>query len=491
MRIASKLTLSLISVALFIFIGFGYYNLLIEQQDLADEIAQQTQLLGKSLQIAIKNAARDKQLEDIEELLAGLETVKPDLSIWVYDQNGLHFPGTGHAFSPEFQTKLESVWANQHDEQFFYPVQNPDYMAVILPLQQEHPVQLRLLVVVRSLKSMRREVDLLQRNLLTSAGSFALVAVPLCTAICWFYIGWPLKRLDAGMARIQQGDFSPLPLKNPHDEIGKVLLAFNSMALELDNARQKLKTEAQSRRHLQTALQEADKLITIGQLSAGLAHEIGSPLQILRGRAEYLQVCAACPQEVLHNAQILAEQAGRITRIVHQLLEFTRRRPPHFIRCDMRTPVQAVLSLLEYEARRRDIGLHFTAADELPTTVADSDAIQQIVLNLITNALAATPDGGLIAVTLKPSQCSPVGTFPTAEAVELCVCDNGCGMSEEVLAHVFEPFFTTRHGQGGVGLGLAVARSLVLAHHGSITAASVLGQGCTVTVLLPLDQAGL
>lgn len=103
---------------------------------------------------------------------------------------------------------------------------------------------------------------------------------------------------------------------------------------ELANARQKFKEEAQSRRHVQAALQEADKLITISQLSAGLAHEIGSLLQILKGRAEHLLLRADQPEEVIRHARILASQTERITRIVQQLLEFTQRRPSRFTRID-------------------------------------------------------------------------------------------------------------------------------------------------------------
>jgi signal transduction histidine kinase len=230
-----------------------------------------------------------------------------------------------------------------------------------------------------------------------------VITAPLCTIICLIYIGWPLKRLIGGMTRIKDGNFSPLPLKNQQDEIGVLLAAFNVMATELDNTRRQLKEEAQSRRHVQAALQEADKLITIGQLSAGLAHEIGSPLQVLKGRAEHLLLCAGQPEKVIRNAQILASQAERITRIVQQILEFTRRRPPHFTRIDLREPVNAVLNLLEYEAHKKQVELSFEAAKDLPLIHADSDGIQQIVLNLVSNALAATGARGRIVVGVKPA----------------------------------------------------------------------------------------
>jgi len=319
--------------------------------------------------------------------------------------------------------------------------------------------------------------------------AFISITAPLCTVIGLIYIGWPMKRLINGMSRIKAGNFAPLPLKNQQDEMGVLLAAFNDMAAELENARQKLKEEAQSRSHVQTALQDADKLITIGQLSAGLAHEIGSPLQILKGRAEHLLLCSEHPDEVVRHAKILVSQTERITRIVQQLLKFTRRRPAQLTRIDLQKPIHAVLNLLEYEAHRKLVELKFQTAPNLPMVYADSDSIQQIVLNLMTNALSAIDSGGQILITIEPGVDSPdTDKNQPPKTVCVSVSDNGCGMSPDVLKHLFEPFFTTRHEQGGVGLGLAVARSLVTLHNGTIKAESSPDQGSTITITLPIEE---
>lgn len=485
MRISTKLTLSLTSIGLLIFIGYGFYHLSIEQRDLARVISLQTKLLGKSLQIAVENAMRDKQLADITELLNGLEQIEPELKVRVYDSQGKAFPDViGNSYASDFQERLHAALQDDADDQFFYPGEDPEYITLLLPLQNTQGERLGVLVFVRALHEMRRDLDVTRRNLAISTIAFILIAAPLCTVICLIYIGWPLQRLTDGMKQIRDGNFSPLSLINHQDEIGVLLKTFNTMAAELANARQKLKEEAQSRRQVQTALQEADKLITIGQLSAGLAHEIGSPLQVLKGRADYLLLCADQPEDVIRHVRILALQTERITRIVQQLLEFTRRRPPHFTRIDLCEPVNAVLNLLEYEAYKKQVELRFEASKNLPLIVADSDGIQQIVLNLITNALAATGAGGRIVVAVEPYPARS----ETTEAIQLTVRDDGCGMSEETLKHLFDPFFTTRQEQGGVGLGLAVARSIVTAHRGSIKAESAPGQGSTFTIILPVEN---
>ena len=151
--------------------------------------------------------------------------------------------------------------------------------------------------------------------------------------------------------------------------------------------------------------------------------------------------------------------------------------------------MNAVLNLLEYEAHKKQVELSFEAAKDLPLIHADSDGIQQIVLNLVSNALSATGAGGRIVVAVETCQTDIDPAHRKAvEAVQLTVRDNGCGMSQETLEHLFDPFFTTRHEQGGVGLGLAVARSLVTAHHGSIKAESSPGQGSIITIILPVEN---
>lgn len=490
MRISTKLTLSLTAIGLIVFIGYGLRHLSVERQDLMRVISLQTQLLGKSLQISIENAMRDKQLGDITELLRGLEQIEPELKVRVYDQQGKAFPDViGNAYSSDFQEKLHTALKKGTSEQFFFPSEEPEYVAKLSPLQNERGEKLGILMMVRSLHEMQRDLEVTRRNLAISIITFILITAPLCTIICLIYIGWPLQRLADGMRQIRDGNFSPLPLINHQDEVGRLLEKFNVMSAELANARQRLKEEAQSRRQVQANLQEADKLITIGQLSAGLAHEIGSPLQILKGRAEHLLLCADQPEEIMRHARILVSQTERITGIVQQLLAFTRRRPSHFDYIDLNVPVSAVLNLLEYEAHKKQVNLRFDTAEDLPLIYADSDGIQQIVLNLMTNALSATSPGGQIVVTIEPYRPDSRSTQEEAiKTVQIIVRDNGCGMSQEILAHLFDPFFTTHHEQGGVGLGLAVARSIVIAHYGSIKAQSVPGQGSTITITLPVER---
>jgi len=223
-------------------------------------------------------------------------------------------------------------------------------------------------------------------------------------------------------------------------------------------------------------------MVTIGQLSAGLAHEIGSPLQVLSGRAAALLSRSADP-ETRRQAEILVEQTERITRIVDQLLSLGRRRPAVIAPCDLAKPVKTVLELLDGEIRRRGVTLDFQHDAGDHAIDADEDQMQQIVLNLVRNSLAATPSGGRITVRVDTSLASP----GEPGVVRLIVRDTGPGIPPELAAKLFEPFFTTRASEGGTGLGLAVVRAIVTEHHGTITASS--DHGAEFIVSFPPRQA--
>jgi signal transduction histidine kinase len=302
---------------------------------------------------------------------------------------------------------------------------------------------------------------------------FGCVTSVIGLSLGTLYISRPARAVLEGIRHVRDGDFHARIPKRHDDEIGVLVDEFNEMAGVLEEARQRAQQASEAHFRLERGLQRVDKMITIGQLSAGVAHEIGSPLQVLRGRASALRDSTSDP-EVRRQAQILVEQTDRISRIVEQLLSFGRRRPATLARCKLSEPVKSVVELLAGEAKRAGVTLTVVSSDlEID---ADADQLQQIVLNLVRNALAVTPRGGTIEVRASED---------TAEMVRLVVRDSGPGISPEMKAKLFEPFFTTRASEGGTGLGLAVVRSIVLDHGGTVSVQSELGHGAEFTVTLP------
>jgi len=289
------------------------------------------------------------------------------------------------------------------------------------------------------------------------------------------YVSRPIARLLEGVRHVRTGDFRAHVAPGRHDEIGGLVEEFNAMIAALSASRARIETEAEARENLELAMQRVDKLVTVGQLSAGLAHEIGSPLQVLSGRAATLTEHP--DPEVRRQASLLVGQCDRIARVVEQLLSFGRRRPARIGPCDLAGPVSTVLDLLAGEARRR--GLTITLHEErAPQIIGDVDQLQQVTLNLVRNALNATPPGGTITLRIAPR-----GGF-----VELAVRDSGPGIEEPTRAQLFEPFFTTRALDGGTGLGLAVVRSIIDEHGASIEVVSAPGQGAEFVVRFPISK---
>lgn len=488
LQIPIKLSLALVAGGFVIFGAYGVYELRTEGHHLRAVIEEETTLLARSLHMAVKNALRDQQVADIKEMVKRFEHVAPLLDIVVYELDG-RIIASVQGDQPDsvlFENILQTALQTQQTVFRLHPPDNPTRAMLAVPLTGDQGALLGGLVIVRSLHDMQHALQTSRWGIAVSVFLFVLTTSVLGLVLGAMYIGRPLGRMTAAMKEVRSGNLlSVLPIKHK-DEIGAVAAEFNAMVADLRTARRQLEEEAESHRRLQRALQEADKLITIGQLSAGLAHEIGSPLQILAGRARALLSRAHDAGETRRNAEILVSQTERITRIVEHLLRFARRRASAIPTTDLATTVNSVLELLQYEARRRSVSLTFSCTPQLPPLVMDADGVQQIVLNLVANALIATPPEGSVTVSLETGALAAMNGGRGVPTVRLLVADTGCGMSAEVRAHLFEPFFTTRAAQGGTGLGLAVVKSLVTDHGGTIMIESETGSGTRFTVDLPV-----
>jgi signal transduction histidine kinase len=490
LRVSIKLTLALIAMGVVIFGAYGAYELQAERHNLRVVIEQEVRLLGQSLRVAIENALRDQQLVDIEKIVKNLNGIAPSIDILVYDTKGhlLTFMQRRQPPDPMHESALQTALSSQAVVFRFDPPDDSNRAIFATPLTDDNGVLLGGLLINRPLLDLQRVLQEMQRGIALFILLFFLTTLVLGLVLGTIYIGRPSGRMVTAMREVRSGNLTSVLPANRKDEMGTIAAEFNAMVAELREARRQLEEEAEAQRRTQRALQEADKLITIGQLSAGLAHEIGSPLQILNGRARALLNRADDAEEVRRNAEILVAQTDRITRIVEQLLHFARRRTLPPARNDLRTAVNSVLDLLQYEARRRGISLTFSCTPDLPPRPVETDGIQQIVLNLVTNALAATPDKGRVSVSLELKRSSPTGEKEEISAVRLVVSDTGNGMSQEVREHIFEPFFTTRSAEGGTGLGLAVVKALVTEYDGTIEVASEPGAGSRFIIDLPVPS---
>jgi len=232
----------------------------------------------------------------------------------------------------------------------------------------------------------------------------------------------------------------------------------------------------ESRLQVAQALVRAEKLITVGVLSAGIAHEIGSPLAVIRGRAE--QISKHLPEGTprAEDARVIIKHIDNISSTIRQLLDFSRRQAvaPDAVPLDV--ALERARGLLQWKLEANALTLEVALAADLPALAADPDQLQQVLVNLLLNACDASARGGAVRV-----EASATGQ----NEIALRVVDHGCGIAAEHLHAVFDPFFTTKKRGEGTGLGLTIAAGIVRNHAGQINLASAPGQGTTVTVLWP------
>jgi len=298
----------------------------------------------------------------------------------------------------------------------------------------------------------------------------------------------PVKQLINGIREIGEGNWEKRLEVEGHNEISSLAVEFNQMCHRLQELYRKLVQEQRERLNLERSLRQSDKLASVGQLAAGLAHEIGTPLNIIGGRAEFLLRRLRTQKEVNDNLQIIRSQIDRIAGIVRHLLEFSRRREPAFRRVELLSLLEKVIGLLEHKIAEKNVIVDLQADKSLPFISADADQLQQVFLNLLLNSLQALPYGGRINVT---AAIAPYGNeAATDKQPRLCIefQDNGAGISPEHIGQVFDPFFTTKDIGEGTGLGLSVSYGIVKDHGGEIRVQSELGSFTRFSILLPTDR---
>ncbi len=314
--------------------------------------------------------------------------------------------------------------------------------------------------------------------------TFALVAVFGVVALVAGarVVGRPAQALVEMARRVGQGDLTWRLAQGPRDELGDLAREMNAMADRLVAARARIEAETAAREAAIDQLRQADRLVTVGKLAAGVAHELGTPLNVVQGRARLIAAGGLTAAEVAENAGIIAHQAERMGVIIRQLLDYGRRRSAHKAPHDVRALARRTTEMLSELARRRKVELR-VPEDRTPLTMAvDGGQLEQVLTNLVVNAIHASPEGGVVDVEVAPATRPD---RPGVELVELAVTDRGVGIPEEDVPRLYEPFFTTKAVGEGVGLGLPVTHGIVTDHGGWIEVESAVGRGSTFRVLLP------
>ncbi len=504
---------------------FAYINVNTQERQLLDELITGLDQLSGSITSATWHTMLADQPDATYQIMETIGQKQGIESIRIFNKEGRVTFSTDPEAPTQVDTQAEACFLCHAKEQPLVRVDRPSRarifrdpeggrkMAMITPIYNEpacsnaechaHPVErtvLGVLDIAVGLEQVDRELaGVTMRAVLVTLVQILLIGT-LIALFARHLVHAPIRKLIAGTQAI-----SDMELDKPIDigtegELGDLATSFNIMQQRLKIAvdelnefsrslEQKVEERSQQLYLAQQKLIQSDRLASLGQLSASVAHEINNPISGVLNFSMLMQrllTDEGIPPERIADfrkyLRIVSEETARVGRIVSDLLSFSRRSKPLRTDTDMNAIVINTISLITHKLELANVRLVTRLGENLPKVQCDGPQMQQVVINLVMNASEAVQHGGLVQVRTRMAQ--------ERGAVLLEVEDSGTGIPKENLSRIFDPFFSTKEEGKGVGLGLAVVYGIVDAHDGTIEVQSRVGQGTTFTVSLPLRTKG-
>jgi len=532
--IATRVTLLSVLLVVLTLSLFGFFSQRQRRVEMTADLERQTRLFGSALTVALEAANQDGLFEDVRSLIERMQAAEQSIDVVYLDLlhhvdnaafgRGIPAPKVAsdgekaYKAPPLDPTRDERVRRIQITGQAYgehIQVGGREVFAYIFPVHGSQHQIVAAVELIRGTSELEGAMAQSTRDVALTLGLLFVLLALLVGLTVRQEVSGPLLRLVGGIDEVTRGDYTGAILRERSDEIGLLADRFNEMTRSLRQAREQILAGVDAKLQLETRLRHSDKLATIGQLAAGIAHEVGTPLNVIGGRARVMARRSDDPTAVQKNAEIIATQAERITKIIQQLLDYARRKAPARAELDLQRVCVSTLDFLEHQLSTRQVTamLHPfavpTRGDEDPAVVAllpkrpvvlgDADQLQQVCLNLCVNAIQAMPEGGTLDLHLdglvrrKPG----LDKAPPGAYVMLSVADTGVGIDDADLGRIFEPFYSTKtldkksklsDGPSGSGLGLSVSAGIVKDHDGWIEIERRPSGGTIFRVFLPAPE---
>ncbi|MGK4002277.1 ATP-binding protein [Sorangium sp. So ce1036] len=482
MRLASKLTLALVFVMCAVLSLYGYLSVRRERALFEADMRRDEHLIGLALRTAMVEIWRREGLDEALRVLDEANEREDGVRFrWVW----LDAPA-GDRFAPTLPA-AEIAELSRGTEVF--RVQREDDRSgrfyTYAPVGVD-PARVGAIEISESLEEEEAYVRASVLNTVTTLVALAALSGLLAMIFGQILVGRPTRRLVDKTRRIGEGELGVPLLLPQRDELGQIAHEINAMCERLAEVQARAARETAARIAAMEQLRHADRLTTVGKLASGIAHELGTPLNVVGGRAK--MIARGLPQEeAAESARIIAEQADRMTRIIRQLLDFARRRSAQKAPVDLAQIARQTLQLLEPMARKRSVALRLDDEGLSPARAeVDAAQMQQVLTNLVMNGIQSMKQGGELVVRVERARARPPADHGGEEGEHLAirVIDQGEGIAPADIPRLFEPFFTTKDVGEGTGLGLSVSYGIVREHGGWIEVQSERGRGSTFTVYL-------
>ncbi len=482
MKLTLKLVFTLIALIVLILGVDAYFSVQRESAFLQAELQRKAYRIGNAMKELVADAWRREEPEDVLALIQAANQRERLLLIrwvWLDESNG-------NRFSP--QVSADQLGQISLSDPVTLHYRSPEGASFLLTYVKvnvnQRPGALELSEPLSVVDNFVR-TSIVRKIILASIVVACTLSVTLILGIS--LLGWPLKRLTEKARRVGAGDLSgPIELQS-RDELSELAVTLNQMCERLSESQDRVRQEAEARIATIEQLRHADRLRTVGQLASGVAHELGTPLNVVTGRASLITSGRLAPDAVIESATIIKSQAERMAAIIRQLLDFSRRGTSRRVQINLQMIVRETAQILEPLSHKHGVALIVIDSADAKMACVDVGQIRQVLTNLVINAIQATPPHGQVTVEVSRNQEQPPFGEGILPGVFFClsVTDTGHGIADEVRDRLFEPFVTTKDVGEGTGLGLSIAYGIVREHGGWIDVQSDVGRGSRFRVYLP------
>ena len=483
MRLTTRLLLPLLATVTAVMLLFAWWSLRQREISTTDEARRVTEAYATALGLGLEAAFRAGSDEDVQAAIDRISTEGRIFGVIVYG------PDTRVLFTSAPVGEIESaplagvrrVIETAQPEQFTRVMDNRSVFSILQPLRSREGAVVGVMEVIQPWVYVRAEMQRTRTRYFANTAALLASVTLVIILLVRRLIARPLNGFVEAVQALGRGELGYRTTEQRGGaELAELAREFNRMAGQLEQARTRLDEEAEERVQLARRLRETEKLAVVGNLAAGLGHEIAAPLHVIRGRAEMLRRKTA-DDSVQRNLRIITDQIDRITVIVRNLLDFSRRREPRLESMEPATVLRRVAEFLDNELQRADVQFDLVV-DTDSRVHADPDLMHQVFINVLMNAvqvMSGRPGERRITARVHRPALDD-------DAVTIDIDDTGPGLNESVASQIFEPFFTTKGPGEGTGLGLAVVRSIVEEHGGTITAQTRADGGARFRIRLPI-----
>ena len=490
MKLGIRFAVTLVVPLVILTVVFGYTYQQRSQTLLREELAKEGRAIALVVQTAAEDYLRDRQPADLHKLIDQVTGYERVLGLRIFGPTGeiVYQSATLTGYPFQQAVRLQQVLRDRKSAEMRQHVGGQAVLGFLFPLTGKGGRLVGAGQVLQLESYISADARASRNFILALTLAMVVATVTIVLLVTRLSITGPISELERSFRQV--GGAS-LPTRVPvrgDDELGRLALEFNGMCERLETAQRSLESEQRRRQQVECRLHNAQRLASLGRLAAGLAHEIGTPLNVISGRADALMRQLGDDERASRGLQAISAQSDRIVRIVRDMLDFARMKSPRRLPISLAATIAGVLELVHDDLQRAGTVTKVEIPSALPRVTADADQLQQVFHNLIINARDAMAGGGTLRIHAEEQRCPhPERGGPPARFAVITFADTGSGITAEDRARVFDPFFTTKEPGRGMGLGLAVSYGIVEEHGGWFGLQSAPGQGTQVSVYLPIE----